>query len=57
MQKFINEHTEYGEFFVTSLGIGYPLEGYDRNQTVVDDEILYTSVIKADQKRKIVTVV
>lgn len=57
MQQFIDEHTEYGEFFVTSLGIGYPLEGYDRNQTVVDDEILYTSDIKADQKRKIVTVV
>ena len=57
MDKFIKEHTETGDQFVTSLGIGHPLEGYERNQVVDDGDILYTAIKREPKKVKIVTIV
>lgn len=55
MKQFITDNTEYGEFFMTSLGIGYPLEGYSRNQTVKEGNVMYTSQLKASEKLKLAT--
>ena len=55
MQQFINDNTEHGEEFVTSLGIGYPLEGYSRNQAVKEGSVVFTSQLMASKKLKLVT--
>ena len=60
MQQFINDNTEHGEEFVTSLGIGYPLEGYSRNQTVKEGtdgtrRVVFTSQLMASEKLKLAT--
>lgn len=55
MKQFITDHTEYGDNFMTSLGIGYPLEGYSRNQTVKEGNVMYTSQLKASEKLKLAT--
>lgn len=55
MQQFITDNTEYGEFFMTSLGIGYPLEGYSRNQIVKEGNVMFTSQLKASEKLKLAT--
>ena len=55
MKQFITDNTEYGDDFMTSLGIGYPLEDYNRNQVVKEDAVLFTSELKASDKLKLVT--
>lgn len=60
MKQFITDNTEYGDNFMTSLGIGYPLEGYSRNQTVKEGtdgtrRVVFTSQLMASEKLKLAT--